>query len=241
MNIVDIVIICVFLISAYRGFKYGLVRSAVSLVGTILVFVLAYYLKNPLSVLMYERLPFFSFNGIFSGITSINIILYEAISYIICLIVLFVLLKVIIKVTGIVDKLINATIIFALPSKLIGLILKVLESYIYVFIILFVCFSIPNLTSYLKTSTVASTIVSKTPILSKTTSDAYNSIMEIYDISIRYEGVSDKTEGDKEAIDVLLKYDVISTDGVKKLVSLEKIKIDGIDDIIEKHEKERNK
>lgn len=239
MNVIDIIIICIFVISAYRGFKYGLVRSAVSLIGSLLVFVGAYFLKNPLSVIMYENLPFKAFGGIFSGISSINIILYEAISYIICLILLFIILKVLIKVTGIVDKLINATIIFALPSKLIGLILKCLESYIYLFIILFVCFAIPNLIPTFKDSNAATFIVSKTPILSKTTNNVYNSIMEIYDICIRYEGVEDKKNGDKEALETLLKYNVISTESVKKLDTLGKLKVDNVEELLQKYNKER--
>lgn len=237
MSIIDILIICILALSAYRGFKYGLVRSAVSLVGSLFVFILAFYLKNPLSVLMYENLPFISFGGIFSGISSLNIIVYEAISYIICLVTLFILLKVLIKVTGIVDKLINATIILAIPSKLIGLLLKAIEAYIYLFIILFICFSIPAFTPYFKDSKVATTIVSKTPILSKTTKNVYNSVEEIYDICVKADRDNDAKKGNEMALETLLKYEVITPKSVKKLSDKGKIKIDNIDEILKKYER----
>ena len=238
MSILDILIIIILVFGIYRGFKYGFVRSAVSLVGSLFVFVGAYYLKNPLSVLMYENLPFHTFGGIFSGIAALNIIFYEAISYIICLIVLSAILKIIIKLTGIIDKLISATIILALPSKLIGAFLKVLEYYIYTFIILFVLASIPFFTSYFKESTVAPAILSKTPVISKMTNNVYNSIMDIYDVCLKYDGVSDKSKGNEESIRILLKYDVISEESVKKLNENGKLKINNLDEILS--EKERN-
>lgn len=240
MSVLDMLIVVILIIGAYRGFKYGFVRSAVSLVGSLFIFVGAYYLKNPLSVLMYENLPFHTFGGIFKGITSLNIIVYEAISYIICLIILFFLLKLIIKLTGIIDKLLTATIILAIPSKLIGAVLKVVEYYIYTFVILFVLASIPFFTPYFKESKVARGIVGNTPVISKMTSNVYNSIMDIYEICLKYDKSGDKTKGDAEAIDVLLKYDVVSTESVSKLKEQGKLKIDNLDEILEKYERNDN-
>lgn len=237
MSVIDILIIGILVFGAFSGFKYGLVRSAVSLVGSLLIVVGAYYLKNPLSVLMYENLPFRTFGGIFSGITSINIIVYEAISYLICLVLLFILLRLIIKLTGILDKLIKATIILAIPSKIIGALLKFVEYYIYTFLILFICASIPFFTPYFKDSKVATKIVSDTPILSKTTDDAYNSVMDIYEICLKYQFKDNKKDGDYEALETLLKYDIISTESVKKLNEKKKLKIDNIDELIKKYEK----
>ena len=138
----------------------------------------------------------------------------------------------------IIDKLISATIILALPSKLIGAFLKVLEYYIYTFIILFVLASIPFFTPYFKESTVAPAILSKTPVISKMTNNVYNSIMDIYDVCLKYDGVSDKSKGNEESIRILLKYDVISEESVKKLNEKGKLKINNIDEILS--EKERN-
>ena len=72
MNIVDIIIIVVIILGALTGFIRGFFKETVMFLGTILVVVLAFILKNPLSVILYENLPFFGFGGI----TSLNILLY---------------------------------------------------------------------------------------------------------------------------------------------------------------------
>ncbi|MDE5630883.1 MAG: CvpA family protein, partial [Bacilli bacterium] len=58
MNLLDLVAIIVIIIGAYRGWKYGGFSTVISLIGTLLVFVLAYYMKNPISTLLYENMPF---------------------------------------------------------------------------------------------------------------------------------------------------------------------------------------
>ena len=113
-----------------------------------------------------------------------------------------------------------------------------MEYYIYTFIILFVLASIPFFTPYFKESTVAAAILSKTPVISKMTNNVYNSIMDIYDVCLKYDGVSDKSQGNEESIRILLKYDVISEESVKKLNEKGKLKINNIDEILS--EKERN-
>lgn len=241
MNLLDIIVIFILLIGAYRGWKHGVFSSIVSLVGTLLVFVLAFYLKNPLSILMYENLPFLSFGGIFSGITSFNVLVYEGISYVICLIILFIILKIVLKLSGLVDKLINFTVILALPSKILGLILGVLECYIFIYVGLFVLAQLPFSAKYFNDSTFGKEMLSKTPFLSDVTNDLYASANEVYEICLKYEGIEDKTKADYESLEVLLKYDIITSDSVKKLSDKKKLNIENIDELIEKYkEDEKN-
>ena len=240
-SIIDIIALVLVLYGAYRGFKYGGFTSVINLIGTLLVIILAYYLKNPLSSLMYQNLPFFSFGGIFKGISSINILVYEGISYILCIMILFVLLKILMKVTGIVDKFINMTVIMALPSKILGILFGALQFYIYVFVLLFVVAQIPATSKYITESKISNGILEKTPLLSNITNDIYKSVKEIYEICIKYDGDDDKTEGDKEALKTLLKYDIISPESVEKLKEKDKIKIENVDEIIEEYKKERDK
>lgn len=235
MNLIDIAIIIVLIIGAYRGWRYGLFRSLISLVGTVLVFVLAYYLKNPLSTLLYENLPFFNFGGIFSGITSFNILVYEGISYLICVILLSVILKVTIKLTGIVDKLVNLTVIFTLPSKIIGLILGAFEFFIFAFIALFIMAQIPKTSPYVNKSNLGHNILTKTPGISLVTKNIYKSVNEIYNICLNSDD-NNKESRDYASLNVLMKYDIISVDSVKKLKESKKIKIENIDKLIEKYE-----
>lgn len=235
MNILDLIVIILIGYGAFRGWKYGCFSSIVSLIGSILVFVIAFYLKNPLSTVLYENLPFHTFGGIFKGITSVNILVYEGISYLICLIILASIISVILKITGIVDKLINLTFILALPSKLLGLVIGALQFYVFVFAGLFIMAQIPVTAEYYNKSELGKGILTKTPLLSNVTNDLYYSVSEVYDICLDYEGEDDKTQGDYEALEVLLKYDIITTESVQKLVDKGKLKIDGTDELIKKY------
>ena len=76
MNIVDTIILLGLFLGAVTGFVRGFFKQTVIFLGTILVVVLAFLIKNPLSTIMYQNLPFFKFGGIYAGVTSLNIILY---------------------------------------------------------------------------------------------------------------------------------------------------------------------
>ena len=88
MNIVDYILIAILILSAIKGYKTGLIPSVVNVVGVILVFVIAFYIKNPIADMLFKNLPFLNFGGIFTGITVANILFYEAIAYGLSVIVL---------------------------------------------------------------------------------------------------------------------------------------------------------
>ena len=88
MNVVDIIIVVLLVFGALAGFKAGVIKKTADFVGTFLIVILSFYLKNYLSVFMYENLPFFHFGGFIKGIDVINILLYEVIAFIIVFIVL---------------------------------------------------------------------------------------------------------------------------------------------------------
>lgn len=235
MNLIDILVIILVGWGAYRGWKYGCFSSILSLIGSLFIFVVAFYVKNPLSELLYENLPFQSFTGIFQGISSINILLYEALSYLICLILLASIFGVVLKVTGIVDKLIKLTFVFALPSKILGLLFGALQFYIFVFAGVFIVAQMPFSEKYFKGSKLGEPILTKTPLLSNVTNDLYYAASEIYEICMEFDGRENKTEGDYRALEALLQYDIITADSVEKLVDKGKINIEGADGLIEKY------
>lgn len=235
MNLLDLVAIVVIIIGAYRGWKYGGFSTIISLIGSLLVFILAYYLKNPISTILYENMPFLSFGGIFAGVSSFNILVYEGIAYAICLILLTAILKIILKLTGIVDKIINMTLVFALPSKIIGLIFGALEFYIYTFVVLFILAQLPFSAEYFKGSTFGNNIISKTPLLSNVTNDLYHSINDVYEICVNKKG-----DTDYDSLEALLKYEVVTPESVQKLKDKGKLKIDNIDILIIKYTSKGN-
>ena len=119
MNIVDIIIIVSIVLGVLIGFVRGFFKETVIFIGTILVVVLAFVLKNPLSLILYKNLPFFKFKGIFEGISTLNILMYEILAFIIALAILSIALTIIIKISGIIEKILKLTIVLALPSKLL--------------------------------------------------------------------------------------------------------------------------
>ena len=146
MNFVDIIVIAILILSVLNGFRKGVINSIMSFISTLLVFIIAFYLKNPISLLLYNYLPFFNLGGIFEGVTAYNILIFEGISYLITISLLSIILGVVAKVTGVISKIINNTIVVGIPSRILGLLVGALQGFIFAFIIVFI-FSLINVTS----------------------------------------------------------------------------------------------
>lgn len=238
MVVLDIIIIILFLISFLEGWKRGLLTSVVKLLSSILIFILAFLLKGPISLIFIEHLPFISFGGLFAGITSINVILYEGLAFFTCVLVLSIIFKILLKFTGVINKLLNATIILGLPNKLGGAIVNFLRYYIIAFIIIFILSLIPKTSKYVLESNLSNTMLNKTPILSSMTKDLNHSLKEIYELVKEIDKNTDKDEINKETLKILLKYDIISKETIKDLHDQGKLDIDDIDIILNNKEEE---
>lgn len=241
MNIVDLVIIILIIFGAILGFKRGFTRSLVSALGLIVIVVLAFLLKNPVSVFLYEHLPFFEFGGLIKGVTVLNIALYELLAFMIVLAILGILLKVLTIVTSIFEKILNITIILGIPSKILGAIVGGLEWFVIVFIGLYILnmpmFSIKEVGE----SSLAGSILNGTPLLSNVVSDMTKVVEEFTIIKDRYQDTGVNAEHfNKETLDLFLKYDVVTIEAVDKLVNANKLKMDNIEEILNKYRKEEN-
>ena len=234
-SIVDAIIILFLLLGAAIGFKRGVIKSDTIFIGIIIVIVLSYYLKNPLSKLMYTYLPFFQFKGFLEGVTVLNILIYEALAFLIVFLILNTLLHVVIKITGIVEMILKFTIILGIPSKMLGAIFGLLEQFIYLFVFLFLLSRLSITAPYIQESMLGNKILNSTPILSNVVEASYQSFQEIYSLKEKYQNTPNKNEYNKEALDILLKYSIITPEGAENLVENKKLDIDGVDDIIQKY------
>ena len=108
MGLVDILIIGFIFIGGIVGWKRGVIKEAVSAVGIVLITVLSFIFKNPLSVILYENLPFFKFGGIFKGVTVLNIALYELVAFLIVFSILMILWRIVVFASSIVQKIIES-------------------------------------------------------------------------------------------------------------------------------------
>ena len=231
MNIVDIVIVAFLVSGAVIGFVRGFFKQTVMFVGTILTIVLSFVLKNPLSMILYENLPFFKF----AGVTSLNIILYEALAFMICLAVLTMTLSLIIKISNIIEKLLDITIVFALPSKILGMVVGFLQSlailYVALFIVSMPVFNLP----FLSESKYAKVVLEKTPIMTKVTNDAIKTFNEIATFTKKEINISDIDDTNNKIVEIMLKNDVVSIESIELLVKKEKIKLNNYEELITKY------
>ena len=101
MNVVDVLIIIFLIFGIFIGFKRGFTRQLVSLVAIFMILILSFLLKNPISVFLYNNLPFFNFGGVFKDITVLNILLYETIAFFIIFFLLTIIFRILIKITKI--------------------------------------------------------------------------------------------------------------------------------------------
>lgn len=236
MNIVDLIIIIFILFGAVLGFKRGFTKSLVSALGFVATVVLAFLLKNPVSVMLYENLPFFKFGGILKGVTVLNIALYEILAFVIVLAILSVALKLLLFATSIFEKVLNATIILGIPSKIAGAIVGVIEFFVITFVALY-ALSLPVINlDILNESKFKDKILNNTPILSGFVDDSMKVIEEFTSIKDKYnDNNSNAEEFNKEVLDLFLKYNVVKVGSIDKLVEKDKLQINNIEEILMKY------
>ena len=235
LTILDAIIILTLLAGAVLGFKKGVIKSAVTLIGTIAAVIIAYMLKNPISSYMYNIFPFFNFSGALEGVTVLNIVIYEVLAFLIAFSVVGIILRIIIKISGIIESILKATIILGIPSKLLGLVFGFFEACILVFVVLFVFAQFSFSASLIRESKWATTIVSKIPFVSNIASNSFNSVTEIIDLQEKYKNNSDKNAYNLEALDILLKHEVVTINSATKLIETGKLKINGAEVVLQKY------
>ena len=219
MNFVDILLIIVLISGGLAGAHNGFFKQSVVLVGTIICFILAWIFKNPIADFFSFNLPFFSFNGL----KSLNILFYQLAAFLSLLLLFSAVLIVLIKMTGIFEKILKMTIILGIPSKILGFFVGLIETYIIVFAVLFFAKQPIFNQELLEESLLTPIIVNSSPGLSNIVGNMNDSLKDIYIITKDYDN-KDKSKTNKEIIDSLLKHKVIDQNYVDKLEKKGKIK-----------------
>ena len=224
MNVVDVIIIALLILGGVAGFKAGVIKKLTDFIGMFVVIILAFYLKNYISVIMYENLPFFNFFGLINGIDALNILLYEVIAFLVIFIALLFVLKVILMLTGLVEKILKATVILSIPSKLLGIVVGVIEMYVYLFLIL-VIVSLPIFdSSFLKNSKMNNFILNNTPVLSSVSEEIIDIYGDVYNIIDNRKNKTNE-QLNEEILRVLIDKKVVTKESAKKLVDRNKVHI----------------
>ena len=224
LNIVDGIIILLLVMGFVSGFKRGVVKQGVLTFGTILVVVLAFLFKNPLSMMLYKHFPFFTV-GILKNYSILNILLYELISFFILLSIFSLILAIIIKISGVIERFLRSTVILALPSRILGGVLGIVEFYIFTFILLLIVtmpiFSLSS-SEMLTESKYKDKILNNTLIMSHMSGGMVNSINEINNL-LEDEDKLGTNKFNCKALNIFVDNKIIGKDSIKYLRENNKI------------------
>ena len=231
MSLVDIFIVATLGAFAILGFKRGVFQSLVACVGFIIIVYLSFWLKNYLGDFFVLNLPFTTYKFIPGGSIVLNVVTYQAIAFIIVLVVLGLVYKIVLILSGVFEKLLKITIILALPSKIFGLLVGLLEGFVIVYLVLFFLSQPFMKIDLLKDSSFAKTILKDTPVLSNFADDTFEIISEI-DETVKNNG---DDHFDLKLTDLILKRNITSVDIMQQLVDNKKIEVEGIEEVINKY------
>lgn len=225
VSIIDVIIVLMILMGAIVGFKNGVIKTGTKFIGLFGIIILSFILKDKLTVLLYENMPFFDFFGAIKGIDAINVLFYQLISFLVIFAAFMFVLKILLVVTGFVEWLLKLTIILSFPSKILGLFVGVLEFYVYLFIILYILnMPIFGLT-LVSESKVGTYMLEKTPILSDLVDNTVKAYSDVWNVVKNRDNLSNM-EANTYVLATLLDNKLISIESAKKLVESNYISIE---------------
>ena len=222
-----VIIIVLFIIGFLIGFRRGAIKQTVTLVGFIFVLILSFLLKGYVAHFFFRTLPFIDFKFI-GAVSVLNILFYELLSFLITMSILIFILKVVILVSGIIEKVFKATIILGIISKLIGGILGIIEMYFITFILLFF-FSQPFMKiTGIESSRLGEVILKSTPILTNKIKGYTVVAEDFYKMKDNYLS----KDFEYKSIEKLLKYKVVDVKSLKILKNRNKLNFNELDSLI---------
>ena len=242
LNIVDIIIILFILLCMITGFKRGFIRETINLIGNIIVIILSYKFMAPLASVLYKYVPFFDLGFFGMPLTSLNILIFQILAFLLCYLLFTLILNIIVNITNVVDNIVNSLIMFKALSSILGMIVGLIAGFIATFIILIIL-SVPLYKSnYFHKSPVANFILDKTPVMSNATKNIREATEDIYKISVEINSDKNYKENakkyDREVLDSMLKYKVITYDNAKMLNDEHKLdNIENVDELLKTYEK----
>ena len=225
MNIVDVIIILALIMGAILGFKNGVLKTTAYFIGTLVVLIISFLFKDIISEILYENLPFINFGGAIKGMQVINVIFYELIAFILLFSILTIFLRFLLVTTGLIEKILKMTIILAIPYKLLGIVIGLLQYYTYIFVILFIL-NLPVFNiNLLEESKYASVILNNSPLISQVAKRSINVYNEVYNIA-KTRNEKSNEELNRKSLEVMLDNKFITYNSAKKLIDMNKIDVD---------------
>ncbi len=237
LNILDIGVVMILLMFFIVGVKNGFIKEAFSLVGTVLIFLIAFYFKGFVGNIMCIGFPFFRFSGVIEGMSSINILLYQIIAFMFLFCALLTVYIIILNISEVLQKVVNMTIILIPISKILGGFVSLVKGYIIMFAV-FLLLMIPlKNEDMFKNSKLVNGMLEHTPVLSSATGNVTKVIGEVYSLGNKVSNNKlSSNDANVQTIDLMLKYNIVDEDTVKELVRKNKLdNVEGIDKVLEKY------
>lgn len=217
MQIVDVIILLMLGLGAAVGFARGFFKQTVQSLGGILVIILAFIFTGPLAMVLVDILPAFNLKGIFDGISSLNVLIYEVIAFVILIAIFTIIFRIVLAITMVVEKILKATVILAIPSKILGAIMGLLEAYIIVFIILFIL-TLPVFNiGLIDKSEYKDKILEGTPLVSELAKKTVKSFKDVYALRDQLSEDADRLQLDHKVLKILIDNNVISDEKAAEL------------------------
>lgn len=232
MNLVDIIVIVIIIFGGIVGFRRRFTSQFIHFCGFIVMLLAAFLFKNPVSAFLYKKLPFINLPGILSGVSVLNILIYEVLAFFVVFIGLYLIFLIILKVSHLIDNLFDENALFSVPSKLGGAFVGLIENYFVAFIVLYIL-SLPLFDlEIVRDSKLRVAILEKTPVLNLYVEGAVNVGREFWDVAEKYKDGKHSEALNLEALDLLLKYKVTTVESVDVLVEQNKIQINNIESVL---------
>ena len=230
LNVFSIGIVLILIGYLIGGWKNGVVKETASIIGIIIVFFVSYFLMGIVGNFLCTILPFFKFDRL----VSLNILIYQAIAFILLFTIFMSLYRLLLKISNGLQKIVNATIILIIPSKILGAIMGFISGWITIFIVLLVLLVPLKDFDQFKDSKMNNIVLFHTPVLSDTVKPFTKGALEIYDVSSKIANKDiEMNEANLKSIDIMLKYKLVDKDTVENLVKNKKLKgIKNIDSVL---------
>ena len=141
------------------------------------------------------------------------------------------LFQIILSITGLFEKLLRITIIFGIPSKILGFIFGLIEGYVISFVILFFLTQPALSFDLFINSKYCNKILTSSPVLTNITGNTVELMTDIYNLKDE----KDSNTLNYKILDMMLDKDVVSYETVNELYNNQKLKFEGIEEVLSKY------
>ena len=227
--LISILIIALLVFGVYEGQKKGLLKTLIGLIGLIAIVIISYSLRIPLANFLIDKMPFFNFGGPLAGLTTLNILLYNLIAFIVIFVVLYCVLNIIISLTNFIDTLLKFTVIWVIPSKIGGALLGFIETWIFVFLALFILVQFNTTSEIITNSKVANIVLDNTPLIGSYLGGAKDASVSIYSMIKKHtSGEYDVKELNRDILSIEIVNGLITKEKANELIDTGKLKLEDV-------------